>query len=77
MSSSKISQFELQMKSPMFLCVVIFGDLDNGKAVGYVLAAKAKAVYHTGDNICQGEDLILTSHLTVSLLFGAISWRGN
>ncbi|KAE9380672.1 carbohydrate esterase family 5 protein [Stipitochalara longipes BDJ] len=46
--------------------VVIFGDPDNGKAVGNVPAAKTKVICHTGDNICQGGDLILTPHLTYS-----------
>lgn len=55
-----------------FKLVVIFGDPDNGKAVGNVPAAKTKVICHTGDNICQGGDLILTPHLTVSLLLEEI-----
>ncbi|KAF2463523.1 cutinase precursor, partial [Lindgomyces ingoldianus] len=45
---------------------VIFGDPDNGKPVGNVPAAKTKVICHTGDNICQGGDLVLQPHLTYS-----------
>lgn len=47
--------------------VVIFGDPDNGKAVGSVSAAKTKVICHTGDNICAGGSMILQPHLTVSV----------
>ncbi|KUJ10472.1 carbohydrate esterase family 5 protein [Mollisia scopiformis] len=45
---------------------VIFGDPDNGAAVGSVPAAKTKVICHTGDNICQNGDAILAPHLTYS-----------
>jgi cutinase len=60
------------MKPLTFYSVVIFGDPDNGKAVGNIPAAKTKVICHTGDNICQGGDLILTPHLTVRLLIEAL-----
>ena len=50
----------------IFYLVVIFGDPDNGKAVGNVPAAKTKVICHPDDNICQHGDLILVSHLTYS-----------
>ncbi|KAH6656629.1 cutinase [Truncatella angustata] len=43
---------------------VIFGDPDNGDAVQGVSSANTKVICHTGDNICQGGDLILVPHLT-------------
>ena len=49
---------------------VIFGDPNNGKAVGNVSAAKTKVICHTGDNICQGGDLVLQPHLTYSMNAG-------
>jgi hypothetical protein len=65
-SSGKVLP-DLNYKMPLtFGSVVIFGDPDNGKAVGSVPAAKTKVICHTGDNICQGGGLILTPHLTVS-----------
>ena len=57
------------MRFLTFFQVVIFGDPDNGKAVGSVPAAKTKVICHAGDNIYQGGDLILTPHLTVSFQF--------
>ena len=44
--------------------VVIFGDPDNGDAVGKIPASKVKIICHVGDNICQGGALILAPHLT-------------
>ncbi|KAF2112306.1 cutinase [Lophiotrema nucula] len=49
---------------------VIFGDPMNGKPVGNVAAAKTKVICHTGDNICQGGDLVLQPHLTYSMNAG-------
>ncbi|OCK80869.1 carbohydrate esterase family 5 protein [Lepidopterella palustris CBS 459.81] len=46
--------------------VVIFGDPDNGQAVGSISAANVNVICHQGDNICQGGDLILLPHLTYS-----------
>lgn len=46
---------------------VIFGDPDNGQAVQGVSAANTMVICHTGDNICQGGDLILAPHLTYGM----------
>ncbi|CZR62626.1 related to cutinase precursor [Phialocephala subalpina] len=43
---------------------VIFGDPNNGDAVGSIPAAKTKVICHTGDNICAHGDVILAPHLT-------------
>lgn len=43
---------------------VIFGDPDNGKAVGTVSAADTLVVCHKGDLICAGTALVLAPHLT-------------
>jgi cutinase len=43
---------------------VIFGDPDNGQAVGKVSAGNTKVVCHTGDLICAGQSIILAPHLT-------------
>ncbi|KAH8677859.1 cutinase-domain-containing protein [Xylariales sp. PMI_506] len=45
---------------------IIFGDPDNGTAVAGIPAANTKVICHTGDNICQHGDAILTPHLTYS-----------
>jgi hypothetical protein len=44
-------------------------DPDNGKAVGSIPSSKVLVICHAGDNICQGGDLILAPHLTVSMPF--------
>jgi len=46
--------------------VVIFGDPDNGQAVGSIPSSKVLIICHTGDDICLGGDLILEPHLTYS-----------
>ena len=46
--------------------VVIFGDPDNGQAVGRVPASKTLIICHNGDNICEGGDQVLLPHLTYS-----------
>lgn len=46
--------------------VVIFGDPDDGTAVAGASASKTLVICHTGDNVCQYEDLILLPHLTYS-----------
>jgi len=51
--------------------VVIFGDPDNGQAVGSIPASKVDIICHVGDNICQGGDLVLEPHLTYSLDAGS------
>ncbi|KAF2793091.1 carbohydrate esterase family 5 protein, partial [Melanomma pulvis-pyrius CBS 109.77] len=43
---------------------VIFGDPDNGKAVGTVSAADTLVVCHNGDLICAVPALVLAPHLT-------------
>lgn len=43
---------------------VIFGDPNNGDAVGKVAAANTKVICHTGDLICAGQSIILAPHLT-------------
>lgn len=47
--------------------VLIFGDPNNGTAVGSIPAAKTKVICHDGDNICQHGDQILQPHLTYSM----------
>lgn len=49
---------------------VIFGDPDNGTAVGQIPAAKTKVICHPTDNICMHGDLILAAHLTYSMNAG-------
>jgi cutinase len=46
--------------------VVIFGDPNNGTAVGAISAAKTEVICHTGDDICAHGDLVLEPHLTYS-----------
>lgn len=43
---------------------VIFGDPDNGQAVGSVPAAKTKVICAQGDLICAGQSVILPAHLS-------------
>lgn len=43
---------------------VIFGDPNNGDAVGKVSAANTKIICHNGDLICAGQSIILAPHLT-------------
>ncbi|KUJ19203.1 cutinase-domain-containing protein [Mollisia scopiformis] len=50
--------------------VLIFGDPDNGTAVGTVPASKTLVICHDGDNICQHGDQILQPHLTYSMNAG-------
>ncbi|KFX96247.1 hypothetical protein V495_03604 [Pseudogymnoascus sp. VKM F-4514 (FW-929)] len=51
--------------------VVIFGDPDDGDAVGSIPAANVDVICHDGDNICDGGILILAPHLTYSMDAGA------
>lgn len=46
--------------------VVIFGDPDDGQAVGSIPASKVDIICHSGDYICKGDDLVLPAHLTYS-----------
>ncbi|CAO2648757.1 Nn.00g097060.m01.CDS01 [Neocucurbitaria sp. VM-36] len=43
---------------------VIFGDPDNGDAVGKVAAANTKIICATGDLICAGQAIVLAPHLS-------------
>jgi cutinase len=43
---------------------VIFGDPNNGDAVGQVPAANTKVICATGDLICAGQAVILAPHLS-------------
>lgn len=43
---------------------VIFGDPNNGDAVGNVGAANTKVICHDGDLICAGQSVIRAPHLT-------------
>ncbi|ORY11428.1 cutinase, partial [Clohesyomyces aquaticus] len=45
---------------------VIFGDPDNGKAVGSVGAGATKVICHNGDLICAGQAVVLAPHLNYS-----------
>lgn len=45
---------------------MIFGDPDDGDAVGSIPAAKVDVICHDGDNICDGGIIVLPAHLTVS-----------
>lgn len=54
---------------------VIFGDPDDGDAVGAISASKTKVICHEGDNICQHGDLILIPHLTVSHLVSFLAQK--
>ncbi|KFY47431.1 hypothetical protein V496_10666 [Pseudogymnoascus sp. VKM F-4515 (FW-2607)] len=47
--------------------VVIFGDPNDGDAVGSIPAENVKVICHDGDNICDGGILVLAPHLTYSM----------
>ena len=47
--------------------VVIFGDPDNGKAVGNIPSNRVDVICHAGDDICAGGDEILPAHLDYSM----------
>ncbi|RDW59847.1 cutinase-2 [Coleophoma cylindrospora] len=44
--------------------VVIFGDPDNGEAVGSIPSSNVLIICHAGDDICAHGDSILAPHLT-------------
>lgn len=46
---------------------MIFGDPDNGDAVGSIPAGKVKIICHDGDNICAGGVIILPPHLNYQI----------
>ncbi|KAJ7213908.1 cutinase, partial [Mycena pura] len=43
---------------------VIFGDPDNGQAVSGISSSRTDIICHTGDDICEGGDIVLEPHLT-------------
>ncbi|KAH8684524.1 cutinase-domain-containing protein [Tricladium varicosporioides] len=43
--------------------VVIFGDPDNGTAVGVIAPSKVLIVCHSGDEICKGSIIVTSDHL--------------
>lgn len=45
---------------------MIFGDPDDGEAVGSIPASKVLVICHLGDDICLHGDLVLEPHLTYS-----------
>lgn len=66
----------LILLAPVFFCVwltfffsvVIFGDPNDGDAVGSIPAENVKVICHDGDNICDGGFIVLAPHLNVSKL---------
>ena len=61
----------LELSVYMPSLVVIFGDPDNGQAVGSITESNVDVFCHAGDDICQGGDLILPAHLTYGLDAGS------
>lgn len=53
-----------------FVSVVIFGDPDDGDAVGSISADRVKVICHDGDNICDGGIIVLPAHLNVRFSSG-------
>ncbi|KAL1595867.1 hypothetical protein SLS60_009557 [Paraconiothyrium brasiliense] len=52
------------------MSAVLFGDPDNGKAVGQIEKSRTKVFCHDGDKICDGQALVDQAHLTYSLNVG-------
>ena len=50
---------------------MIFGDPDNGQAVGSIPSGNVDIICHAGDDICEGGDEILEPHLTYSMDAGS------
>lgn len=48
--------------------VIIFGDPNDGDAIGSIPAENVKVICHDGDNICDGGILVLAPHLNVIFL---------
>lgn len=48
-----------------FISVVIFGDPNDGDAVGSISDDRVKVICHDGDNICDGGIIVLPAHLNV------------
>lgn len=46
---------------------MIFGDPDNGDAVGSIPADKVNVICHKGDNICAGGVIVLPPHLNYQI----------
>ncbi|KAF1943381.1 alpha/beta-hydrolase, partial [Clathrospora elynae] len=51
-------------ESAFFSITIIFGDPDNGDAVGEVPAANTKIICANGDLICAGKAIVLPPHLS-------------
>ena len=49
---------------------MIFGDPDNGEAVGSIPSSKVLIICHVGDDICLHGDAILPPHLDYALNAG-------
>ncbi|KAH8834047.1 cutinase [Flagelloscypha sp. PMI_526] len=62
-SSITLQNFSLLPKPASVAAVAMFGDPDNGDALGNGLDAKALTICRNGDNICDGGALILPPHL--------------
>ncbi|KAJ4344766.1 uncharacterized protein N0V89_012510 [Didymosphaeria variabile] len=52
------------------LSAVLFGDPDNGKAVGQIDSSRTKVFCHEADKICDGQAVVDAAHLTYSLNVG-------
>jgi hypothetical protein len=52
--------------------VVIFGDPNNGTAVGTVDPSKVLVICHDEDLICKGTWIVLAEHLDVSVFSGGV-----
>lgn len=46
---------------------MIFGDPDNGNAVGTIAPDKVKVICHDGDKICAGTVIVTPSHLNYQI----------
>jgi len=46
--------------------MLIFGDPDNGTAVGTIASGKVLVICHSGDEICKGSISVTSDHLNVS-----------
>jgi hypothetical protein len=53
--------------------VLIFGDPNNGTAVGTIPANKVLVICHSEDDICKGESIVKSEHLNVSCPFSCMA----
>ncbi|KAF2440955.1 carbohydrate esterase family 5 protein [Karstenula rhodostoma CBS 690.94] len=49
---------------------VLFGDSENGKAVGETKSSRTKVFFHDADRICNYQAVVDSAHLTYSLNMG-------